>query len=55
LEIKLRQLNRRFGEVDTSIIERIRALSTEQLEALGEAFLDFTSVDDLVTWLEQLQ
>ncbi|MFN6560187.1 MAG: DUF4351 domain-containing protein [Nostoc sp. ChiSLP01] len=29
--------------------------STEQLEALGEAFLDFTSVDDLVTWLEQLQ
>ncbi|MBD2255345.1 DUF4351 domain-containing protein [Nostoc parmelioides] len=56
-EFKLfyRQLNRRFGEVDTSIIEQIRALSTEQLEALGEAFLDFASVDDLVTWLAQLQ
>ncbi|MBD2683404.1 DUF4351 domain-containing protein, partial [Nostoc sp. FACHB-857] len=56
-EFKLfyRQLNRRFGEIDTSIIERIRALSTEQLEALGEAFLDFASVDDLVTWLDQLQ
>ena len=56
-EFKLfyRQLNRRFGEVDSSIIERIRALSTEQREALGEAFLDFATIDDLVTWLSQLQ
>ncbi|WP_375506686.1 DnaB-like helicase C-terminal domain-containing protein, partial [uncultured Nostoc sp.] len=30
--------------IDISIIERVRELSTEQLEALGEAFLDFSSV-----------
>ncbi|AFY48279.1 hypothetical protein Nos7524_2437 [Nostoc sp. PCC 7524] len=48
-----RQLNRRFGEIDSSIIERLRVLSTEQLEVLGEEFLDFTNVSDLVAWLEQ--
>lgn len=48
-----RQLNRRFGEIDSSIFERIRVLSTEQLEQLGEEFLDFSNVSDLVAWLEQ--
>ncbi|MBD0264353.1 MAG: Rpn family recombination-promoting nuclease/putative transposase [Tolypothrix sp. Co-bin9] len=48
-----RQLNRRFGEIDSSIIERIRILSTEELEALGEEFLSFSALSDLVAWLEQ--
>jgi predicted transposase YdaD len=48
-----RQLNRRFGEIDASIIERMRVLTTEQLEQLGEEFLDFSHVSDLVIWLEQ--
>jgi predicted transposase YdaD len=48
-----RQLNRRFGEIDSSIIERMRVLSTEQLEALGEEFLSFANVSDLVAWLER--
>jgi predicted transposase YdaD len=48
-----RQLNRRFGEIDSSVIERIRILSTEELEALGEEFLSFSNVSDLVTWLER--
>ncbi|MBW4425401.1 MAG: Rpn family recombination-promoting nuclease/putative transposase [Nostoc desertorum CM1-VF14] len=48
-----RQLNRRFGEIDSSIFERIRVLSTEQLEQLGEEFLDFSNVSDLVVWLEK--
>ncbi|MBD2570843.1 DUF4351 domain-containing protein [Anabaena lutea FACHB-196] len=47
-----RQLNRRFGEIDSPIIERIRSLSTEQLEALGEEFLDFSEASDLVIWLD---
>jgi predicted transposase YdaD len=47
----LRLLNRRFGEIDAPIVEQIRALSTEQLEALGEAFLDFSTVSDLSAWL----
>jgi predicted transposase YdaD len=47
----LRLLNRRFGEIDASLIERIRGLSIEQLENLGEALLDFSSVADLELWL----
>jgi predicted transposase YdaD len=48
-----RQLNRRFGEIDSFIVERIRLLSTEQLEILGEEFLDFSAISDLVTWLDR--
>ncbi len=48
-----RQLNRRIGEIDASLIERIKGLSIEQLENLGEALLDFSSVADLETWLNQ--
>jgi len=48
-----RLLNRRFGEIDSSIIERVRALSTEQLEVLGEEFLDFSEVADLEACLNQ--
>ena len=48
-----RQLNRRFGEIDSLLLERIRGLSTEQLEALGEEFVDFSAITDLVAWLEQ--
>ncbi|BAY18737.1 hypothetical protein NIES21_45890 [Anabaenopsis circularis NIES-21] len=49
----MRQLTRRFGEIDSSIIERIRVLSTEQLEVLGEEFVDFSAISDLITLLEQ--
>ena len=52
-DLILRQLNRRVGEIDTSLIERIQGLSLEQLENLGEALLDFSSVADLETWLNQ--
>ncbi|MDM3853499.1 MAG: Rpn family recombination-promoting nuclease/putative transposase [Aphanizomenon gracile PMC649.10] len=46
-----RLLNRRFGEMDSFIVERIRLLPTEQLEILGEEFLDFSGISDLVNWL----
>ena len=49
----IRQLNRRIGEIDASLIERIQGLSIEQLENLGEALLDFSSVADLENWLNQ--
>ncbi|MDZ8109105.1 MAG: DUF4351 domain-containing protein [Nostoc sp. DedQUE12a] len=49
----IRLLTRRFGEIDSSIIERIRGLSTEQLEVLGEEFVDFSEISDLVVLLEQ--
>ncbi|WP_371416768.1 DUF4351 domain-containing protein [Dolichospermum sp. UHCC 0259] len=47
-----RLLNRRFGEMDSFIVERISLLPTEQLEILGEEFLDFSGISDLVNWLD---
>ncbi len=49
----LRLLHRRIGEIDALLIERIIGLSIEQLENLGEALLDFSSVADLEAWLTQ--
>ncbi len=53
LRLIMRLLNRRFGEIDSSLIERIQGLSIEQLENLGEALLDFSGVADLEAWLNQ--
>ncbi|WYL94644.1 MAG: DUF4351 domain-containing protein [Gloeotrichia echinulata IR180] len=52
-ELILRLLNRRFGEIDASLIERIRGLSIDQLFSLVDALLDFSVVADLETWLNQ--
>ncbi|WP_446379789.1 DUF4351 domain-containing protein [Coleofasciculus sp. E2-BRE-01] len=51
----IRQLKRRLGEVEPVLIERVRRLPIAQLEALAEALLDFSEVSDLVDWLEQLR
>ncbi len=48
----LRLLTRRFGETSTELEQKIQTLSTTQLEDLGEALLDFSSQNDLTTWLE---
>ena len=48
-----RQLNRKFGAIDSSILKRLQGLTTEQLEALGEDFLDFSSISDLEAWLNR--
>jgi predicted transposase YdaD len=47
-----RQLNRRFGTVDSSVVDRIKVLSTEELEVLGEDFLGFADVSALIAWLD---
>lgn len=47
----LRQLNRRFGTLPAGVSERISQLTIEQLDELGEALLDFTSLSDLDAWL----
>ncbi|BDA72157.1 hypothetical protein RIVM261_006510 [Rivularia sp. IAM M-261] len=47
------QLNRRFGNIDSLITERIRVLPTAQLEILALELLDFSSTSDLETWLNQ--
>ncbi len=52
LELIMRLLERRVGEIAPDIQSRIRRLSIEQLENLGEAVLDFTSASDLTDWLQ---
>lgn len=51
-ELVLRQLQRRVGEFPEEVRGRIQALSLEQLEALGEALLDFAAIEDLLNWLQ---
>ncbi len=48
----LRQLRRRFGALDPAQEARIQALSVTELEAIGEALLDFQTVKDLAAWLQ---
>ncbi|HAN46299.1 MAG TPA: hypothetical protein DCQ32_07065 [Cyanobacteria bacterium UBA8156] len=51
VQLLLRQLGRRFGKLSDRQRECITGLSLEQLEALGEALLDFQRLDDLEAWL----
>ncbi|QLE59584.1 DUF4351 domain-containing protein [Nostoc sp. TCL26-01] len=48
----LRLITRRVGELPQEMSDRLNTLSLEQLENLGEALLDFTSLADLVLWLD---
>ncbi len=47
----IRLLTRRVGELSPELQAQIQSLSVETLEDLGEALLDFTAVEDLVSWL----
>ncbi|MEQ8999097.1 MAG: DUF4351 domain-containing protein [Coleofasciculus sp. B1-GNL1-01] len=49
----LRLLNRRVGVISPELQAQIEALSLEQVEALAEALLDFSGVEDLVSWLDR--
>jgi len=49
----LRLLTRRFGEVPQNLAQQVRELPINQIETLGEAFLDFQSLSDVVNWLGQ--
>ncbi len=51
-KLVLRLLNRRVGEIPEPLKTQIKALSREQLEALGEALLDFSTLADLQGWLQ---
>lgn len=47
----LKQLTRKLDSLSPEITTKVSDLSLEGLEALGEALLDFTSVEDLKSWL----
>lgn len=46
-------LNRQLGELNSTLIERIQGLSTQQLEALVDIWFDFRTEHDLILWLNQ--
>ncbi|EAZ88803.1 hypothetical protein CY0110_01080 [Crocosphaera chwakensis CCY0110] len=46
----LRLLNRRFGQISPDFLTQVQTLSVEELEDLGEALLDFHSEEDLRQW-----
>jgi len=52
--IILQLLTYKFSELDSSLIEQIRLLSVERLEALGKALLDFSEIAQLETWLRNI-
>ncbi|MBD2452765.1 DUF4351 domain-containing protein [Nostoc sp. FACHB-87] len=49
----LRLLSRKLGELPQEVRSQIDVLSLTQLESLGEALLDFSSLLDLNNWLAQ--
>ncbi|MEB3328923.1 MAG: DUF4351 domain-containing protein [Candidatus Sericytochromatia bacterium] len=54
LRLVLRMLGRRVGLPGAEAQARLEGLTTEQLEDLGEALLDFTQPEDLTAWLGAL-
>lgn len=48
----LRQLTRRVGELPELLRSQVEALELPALEDLGEALLDFRTIDDLTNWLQ---
>ncbi|MEQ8997478.1 MAG: Rpn family recombination-promoting nuclease/putative transposase [Coleofasciculus sp. B1-GNL1-01] len=53
LALIMRQLKKRFGDIPATLSRKIEDLSLEDLESLGEDFLDFNSLADLSSWLEE--
>jgi len=46
----IRLLTRRCGKLTSSQIKKVRSLSLDQLDALGDALLDFQHLPDLENW-----
>jgi hypothetical protein len=49
-EVTLKMLRRRVGTLSEDAEARVRRLSMERLDALGEALLDFRAMEDLDAW-----
>lgn len=52
--LTIRLLTRRFGRLDESTQERVRLLSLEHLEQLGEDLLEFPNENSLTEWLDRI-
>ncbi|NEP39331.1 MAG: DUF4351 domain-containing protein, partial [Okeania sp. SIO2H7] len=53
MAIIMRQLKKRFGDISTAINTQIEGLPLEDLEVLTEDILDFNTLEDLQSWLEE--
>jgi predicted transposase/invertase (TIGR01784 family) len=53
LNLILKLLKRKFGNIPTKLQTIVQQLSIAQLEDLGEALLDFATLDDLSIWLRE--
>ncbi len=47
----VRLLQRKIGDISPTLKTEINSLNIEQIEALGEALLNFSNLDDLINWL----
>ncbi|AFZ19652.1 hypothetical protein Mic7113_3944 [Allocoleopsis franciscana PCC 7113] len=52
VSLVMRLLHRRLGELDAKLEARIGDLGVSQLDVLSEALLDFSTVEDLIYWLD---
>jgi flagellar biosynthesis/type III secretory pathway protein FliH len=50
----IRLIKRKLGAIDVDIESRIMPLNIDDLERVGEALLDFSTVEDLTNWLNAL-
>ena len=54
LELILRKLKRRFGNIPARIEQQLPNLGLTQLEDLAEELLDFSQIDDLVKYMANI-
>jgi predicted transposase/invertase (TIGR01784 family) len=51
LALVLRQLKKRFGELDAALLTQVSMLDVGKIELLSEALLDFSHSEELAEWL----
>ena len=52
-DLVIRLLKKRFGDLSNETLERINDLTLEAIENLGEALLEFATLDELKEWLDE--
>ncbi len=53
-ELIIRQIKRKFGNIEEELQAQIKALNIDVIETLGEDLFDLNSIDDLKQWLNNL-
>lgn len=50
----LKLLKRKFGALDSALVEQIRSFEADRLDSLTEDLLDFQTIGDLPAWLSKI-